>query len=1032
MRHSHCCLRFLVAYLLAVPIPANTTAQNLPFSQDWSNTNLITAEDDWSGVPGIAGYRGDDLTTATGTDPQTILADGTNTPIDVLANQTNPNTLATGGVAEFEIADPVVALNGSGTADAPFLLINISTLGQSGIQVSYLLRDLDASADNSIQQVALHYRVGNSGTFTNIPAGYVADATTGPNLATLVTPVNATLPPAADNQPLVQLRIMTTNAVGNDEWVGVDNISITATGGPTPLTLSGAAAPASIETGQQTLLTATVQAGANPASTGIAVTGNLTGIGGSAAQTFFNDGTNGDILAGDNVWSYLATATGSAGIKNIPLSASDLQGRAASGSISLTLIAAPCQSFTPISAIQGAGASSPIPGALVETRGIVTALRTDSASSRGFFLQSATADADADPNTSEGILVFTGSSLPAAAVVGNLVCVAGRVTEFVPAADPFSPPVTELTSPSVTVLSAGNPLPAPVTLSSSVLTPGGGLEQLEKFEGMRVRVDSLTVVGPSLGSTDEAQATSTSNGVFFGVLPGTQRPFREPGIQLPVSAPGVPSFDANPEILRVDSDAQPGALKLDVSTGATVANLTGPLDYSFRAYTILPDPVAPAVASGNLGGARPVAVPEPQELTIASINLERLYDTENDPATSDVVVNPAALQNRLNKIALAIRDVYRSPDIIGVSEAENLGVLQALALALGGYTAYLAEGNDVGGIDVGFLVKNSRVTVKSVTQVGKDATFVNPGGATETLNDRPPLVLEALVRATPRSYPMPVTVIANHLRSLNGIEGATGERVRAKRKSQAEFLANLIQSRQAANPREQIVSIGDYNAFQFSDGYVDVIGTIRGIPSQNVTDPSPDLVNPDLLTGLDSVPAEERYSYVFNGSAQVLDHILYNQAIAPRFIRMAFGRNNADFPEGPLFRNVSTRPERYSDHDVPVAYFRLPAALDVTDRTGVEMKGLHFVPARKTYEANLIVKNTSPETIQGPIAVILKNLPAGVTLANADGALFGDPYVTLKANRMVPNQSAPVQVDFLNPSNAPIAFTAEVVSGPLP
>jgi len=79
--------------------------------------------------------------------------------------------------------------------------------------------------------VALHYRIGDTGDFTNLPDGYVSDATTGPNLADLVTPVTVTLPVDADNQPVVQIRVMTTNATGNDEWVGVDDISITGTAG---------------------------------------------------------------------------------------------------------------------------------------------------------------------------------------------------------------------------------------------------------------------------------------------------------------------------------------------------------------------------------------------------------------------------------------------------------------------------------------------------------------------------------------------------------------------------------------------------------------------------------------------------------------------------------------------------------------------------------------------------------------------------------------------------------------------------------
>src|SRR5436189_3449210 len=78
---------------------ANGNAQSVPFTQNWSNTNLITTLDDWNNVPGIVGYRGDDLTAATGTDPQTILADGSATPVSVWANQTDPNTFLSGGVA---------------------------------------------------------------------------------------------------------------------------------------------------------------------------------------------------------------------------------------------------------------------------------------------------------------------------------------------------------------------------------------------------------------------------------------------------------------------------------------------------------------------------------------------------------------------------------------------------------------------------------------------------------------------------------------------------------------------------------------------------------------------------------------------------------------------------------------------------------------------------------------------------------------------------------------------------------------------
>ena len=218
----------IVSVAAASSAVADNTPQALPFYQDWTDINLITVNDIWTDVPGVVGYRGDGLVGATGVDPQTILADGTTTPVDVNANQTLPNTFGTGGVTEFQIANPVVALSGSGTARAPFILINLDTTGSSQITISALLRDIDGSADNAAQPIAMHYRIGNTGNFTNVPAAFVSDASSGPSLATLVTSLTVELPEDADNQPLVQIRFMTSDAVGSDEWIGIDNITITS------------------------------------------------------------------------------------------------------------------------------------------------------------------------------------------------------------------------------------------------------------------------------------------------------------------------------------------------------------------------------------------------------------------------------------------------------------------------------------------------------------------------------------------------------------------------------------------------------------------------------------------------------------------------------------------------------------------------------------------------------------------------------------------------------------------------------------
>ncbi len=266
-------LTALVAVAISVSTPAaiaspafTNTPQTLPFSQNWTNTELITVTDDWSGVPGIVGYRGDALTAATGTDPQTILVDGSSTPIDVNPNNPDPNGFSTGGVTEFDIPDDVVALAGSGTADAPFIVIYLNTTGQSNIRVCYNVRDIDGSADDTNQQVALHYRVGSSGNYTNVPGGYIADATTG-SAATLVTPIDVTLSDVVDNQPVVEIRIMTTNAPVNDEWVGIDDIRIGANGscdGATPTPSPTAGGPTSTPTNTPLPATPTATATSTP------------------------------------------------------------------------------------------------------------------------------------------------------------------------------------------------------------------------------------------------------------------------------------------------------------------------------------------------------------------------------------------------------------------------------------------------------------------------------------------------------------------------------------------------------------------------------------------------------------------------------------------------------------------------------------------------------------------------------------------------------------------------------------------------
>jgi len=598
-----------------------------------------------------------------------------------------------------------------------------------------------------------------------------------------------------------------------------------------------------------------------------------------------------------------------------------------------------------ISDVQGEKNVSQYENQTARLTGIVTA-RTRS----GFFIQTPDDKTDNNPKTSEGVFVFTKTEPSAEATIGNLVSVTGFIDEFRPKTEPLSLPITELSMKKGTdiiqVVSKNNPLPKPIILTTADFS-SGVIDALEKYEGMRVSVETMTVVAPTNGRIDGKNATSESNGVFYGVLKGMPRPFREPGIEiyeyvllndkdkekLKKDFPKIPLFDNNPERLRVESTAQLGGQAIDTTAFAEIKNLTGILHYAYRAYTIYVDADNKPTVSGSVK-AMPLPDMNDRQFSVAGMNLENFFDDEDDPAIKEDIVTTEAFTKRMKKISMAIRDYMKIPDVIGIIETENLAALKRLAQKINDdaaasgkpnpkYEAYLIDGNDGRGIDSGFLVKSSRVKVVEVKQLGKDDKFKNPKGDEDTLNDRPPLMLRALIDDAKTGKPFEFTVVVNHLKSFLGVDDPKdgGARVRLKRKLQAEFLAKFVQERQTANADERIILLGDFNAYQFNDGIGDSIGTIKGtpVPKEAVMNASEDLVNPDLTNLVDLIKADQRYSYSFDGNAQVLDHILVNAAMKKHINGFGYARLNADFPE--IYRNDDTRAERFSDHDAAVAYF---------------------------------------------------------------------------------------------------------------
>ena len=527
--------------------------------------------------------------------------------------------------------------------------------------------------------------------------------------------------------------------------------------------------------------------------------------------------------------------------------------------------------------IQGAGTASAFDGETVESRNnIVTALAPN-----GFFMQTPTSRSDGDIDTSDGIFVFTGGA--PGVDVGDSVDVTGEVTEF------FG--FTEFTNdPDVTRINAGLPLPVPVIFDASTPSPDptnpSCAIEFECYEGMLVEIANGSVTGPNqrFGSDPIAEVHITA---------AQERTFRETGIEFPGLA-GLPVWDGNSEVFELDPDKL--GLPNRIIPAGSAFSAVGVIGFEFGGYELWPTSLS--VTESVLPQA--VRAKEKNEISIGSLNLFRLFDDFDDAATTnalgemidDQVVSTEEYQRRLTKFANYIVNAMNTPDVLAVQEVEKLGVLEDLASAVNAlnkkakYRAFLEEGNDIGSIDVGFLVRK-KVDIESVMQLGATETFIETGtGQLDLLHDRPPLLLEL------EADDIDLFVMVVHNRSLSGI---TTTRVQEKRLKQAQSIAQIVQDIQSEDSDNALVVIGDFNAFEFTDGFVDVVGEISGNvdPADNLL-AGADIVNPDLMNQVLSLPGDERYSFIFRGNAQLLDHALTNQPLDLRVRGLQYARGNAD------------------------------------------------------------------------------------------------------------------------------------------
>ncbi len=257
------------------------------------------------------------------------------------------------------------------------------------------------------------------------------------------------------------------------------------------------------------------------------------------------------------------------------------------------------------------------------------------------------------------------------------------------------------------------------------------------------------------------------------------------------------------------------------------------------------------------------------------------------------------------------------------------------------------------------------------------------------------------------------------MKALTGENSATSTSTRQKKELQAEDIARYIQTLQAAG--QHVISGGDFNAFEFSDGYTDTLATYTNtnvLPATQVLQPGvAGLVTPPLTDLALNLPAAQRWSYVEDGSAQILDHMVVTADLAAAGAHLAYAHIDADFPLTAY--NDATTPARGSDHDPAVGYFILPApilAAAVTPSTAAAFTGYIGTPSTGQVF-------TFSNTGEGPITI------TAVT-STGDYAVTSNCVGTLAINSSC-TANVVLNATATGTRNGTLAFAANVTIAPL-
>ncbi len=544
--------------------------------------------------------------------------------------------------------------------------------------------------------------------------------------------------------------------------------------------------------------------------------------------------------------------------------------------------------------IQGSGHRSPRDGELVVTSGVVTLLSADG---RSFWMQDP--EGDGNPATSDGIYVYRGAE-GRSIQTGDHILLTGSVNEYTAAAHNL--PLTELSGVrDVKTLSAGNPLPDAVQINSLPgLSVPDAILRWESLEGMLVTVTGAPVVG----------ATS-AYGEFVILAHGNARPGEgyfpmSRHVVLRVTREG--EVDYNPERIIVDDGTL--AEPITVAPGDRVRRVSGVVDYSFGNYKIQPATVE-LFPQHHAGPPIRRRRRTHREIAITNFNVENLFDLLDDPTKNDSASTPTPqqLETKLDKLTLAVIQELQLPQIMVIEEVENQQILQELGDRVNRtvdtrYRAVSFESSDRRGIEVGFLFDENRVSLITAHQMSGPDVEKAFGPSSGSPGREPIVGVFRIGRAD-------ITVIGNHFKSKGGdgpIFGTIWPPPRPSeehRKAQARVVRNFVDRLFAEQPRALVVVTGDLNDFQFGEPGEGPNHPLAILEGKGRRVPLVNLIN--------TVPEAERWTYVYDGNSQVLDHVLVSPRMLPLVSGVEILHFNAGYPA--ILSEDRTTPLHSSDHD---------------------------------------------------------------------------------------------------------------------